>query len=141
LAYALNPEGLAVRLEKDRAAELSAVKHNPLARAGLTLASVTSFGLYSHSETERKTGLLPVLDAQRRAARELRFLETVADSTPEPELVWNMNEVRQALDSLRETSLPPRSGKAARRVLMRHADETTAAASEPALLNPHATAE
>jgi hypothetical protein len=141
LAYAMNPEGLAVRLEKDRAAELSAAKHSPLARAGLTLASVTSFGMYSHNETERNTGLLPVLDAQRRAARELRFLETVADSTPRPEQVWNMDEVRQALDSLKETSLPPRSGKAARRVLMRHADETAVAASEPALLTPHATAE
>jgi hypothetical protein len=140
LAYAINPNGLAVRLEKDRAAELSASKHSPLARAGLTLASVTSFGMYSHNETERGDGLLPVLDVQRRAARELQFLETV-DSTPKPELVWNMDEVRQALDSLKDTSLPPRSGKAARRLLMRHGDETAVAASEPALLNPHATAE
>ena len=93
LAYAINPNGLAVRLEKDRAAELSASKHSPVARAGLTLASITSFGMYSHSETERDTDLLPVLDVQRRAARELQFLETVADSTPKPELVWNMDEV------------------------------------------------
>jgi hypothetical protein len=141
LAYAINPNGLAVRLEKDRAAELSASKHSPFARAGLTVASITSFGMYSHNETERDAGLLPVLDVQRRAARELQFLETVADSTPKPELVWNMDEVRQALDSLKDTSLPPRSGKAARRLLMRHSDETALAASEPALLNPHATAE
>jgi hypothetical protein len=141
LAYAINPNGLAVRLEKDRAAELSASKHSPFARAGLTVASITSFGMYSHNETERDAGLLPVLDVQRRAARELQFLETVADSTPKPELVWNMDEVRQALDSLKDTSLPPRSGKAARRLLMRHSDETAVAASEPALLNPHATAE
>jgi hypothetical protein len=142
LSYAADPQGLAARLEADRASELLTYKHSPLARAGLTAAMLTSFALYRHSEREGRTDLVTVLNDQRRASRELHFLETVA-SSPQPELVWNMAEVGRARDALTSTALPPRTAKTLGRLLTHTPDDQRAAVNSGLArpLAPAATAE
>jgi len=87
LAYAADPKGLPARLEKDRAAELTAYDHGAMARTGLKLAHFATFGIYDHHEPEQSAALVAVLDKERRASGEIRFLETVLKSSSNPELV------------------------------------------------------
>ena len=47
-----DPEGLAVRLEKDRHSEVVAYQHGWKARAGLQLASLVTLGIYRHRDQE-----------------------------------------------------------------------------------------
>jgi hypothetical protein len=72
-AYAANPDGLAARLNRDRADELTVYKHKPAARVGLALARVATLGLYKHREAERGSALSAALDLNRRSGREPRL--------------------------------------------------------------------
>ena len=138
LAYAADPKGLPAQLEKDRAAELTAYDHGALARTGLKLAHFATFGIYAHHEPEQHEALVAVLDKQRRATSEIRFLETVLKSSPNPELVWDMEEVLRSLDSLSAEGFPPRSANAVEKILAQTTDEGTRALFERALHNLHA---
>jgi hypothetical protein len=68
--YAANPDGLAARLDRDRAAELTAAQHGTSARVGFTLARIATFGLYKHRESYAGDDLILALDRVRRQQRE-----------------------------------------------------------------------
>ena len=136
-AYAADPKGLPERLEKDRETELTSYEHGSAARVGLKLANVFTFGLYRHREPERDTALLAMLDMERRTAREIRFLEAVLRSTPQPELVWNMDEVRRSVDALAASGIPQRTAKVVEKLMTATTDQETLAALERALTNLH----
>jgi hypothetical protein len=140
LKYASDPEGLPARLEKDREAERTGYSHGTWTRSGLMLARLATLGINRHREGAHGT-LLTVLDKERRAAREIRFLESVLASSPRPELVWDMDEVRKALDTLAATGVPARSAKAVEKILARPTDAQTRAMLESALDNLHAAAD
>jgi hypothetical protein len=132
LRYADDPEGLSARLEKDRRQELMAYEHSWKARVGLKLASVVTLGIYKHHEPSE-----PVIDErlsdERKVARHLRFLETVAQSGPQTDVVWNMAEVTRALDDLATSRVAARSSHVVEKILRETTDEETRALCQRAL--------
>jgi len=134
LRYAADPKGLPVRLERDRNTEMIAYEHGALARAGFHLAHWFSLGIYSHQERQ-EPNLSFALDRERRTGRQLRFLETVADSSPQTEIVWDMDEVRRALDELAASGMPERATQVIRRIMHQTTDAETRALCARALLS------
>jgi hypothetical protein len=107
LKYALDPKGLGVKLDKARTSELAADRHTFKERAWLQFAKYASLGVYSHQE-KTQHGLVAELDRNRRAEHQIQFLEKVAASGSQPEVVWNIDQVRHALDELAATGVEPR---------------------------------
>lgn len=134
LRYAADPKGLPAKLQRDRNAERTAYVHRPAARAGLHLATWFSLGIYSHKERP-EVDLASVLDRERRTGRELRFLETVADSSPQTEIVWDMDEVRRALDQLSASGMPERATQVIARIMRQTSDAETRELCQRALHN------
>jgi hypothetical protein len=69
VAYAQDPQGLRVRLEADRATELTGYEHTAVARVGLKAANILTLGLYRHREPEQGAEAMLAIDQHRRAAR------------------------------------------------------------------------
>jgi hypothetical protein len=122
LRYAADPKGLPARLERDRNGELAAYRHGMPARTGLRLAKWFSLGVYSHHEMSDSASLAAALDRGRRADRQIRFLETVAQSSPQPDVVWNIAEVRRAVNELIATGMPERSAQVVARIMQQTSD-------------------
>ncbi len=122
LRYAADPKGLPARLESDRNAELAAYRHGVPARTGFRLANWFSLGIYSHHEMSDSASLAAAVGRERRAEHEIRFLETVAGSSPQPEAVWNIAEVRSAVNELIATGLPERSAQVVSRIMQQTSD-------------------
>ncbi len=131
--YAMNPRGLPARIEHDRNAELTAYRHSVGARVGFRVATVASLGIYSHHEKESGVALETQLDRDRRVASETRFLETVAHSGPQAEIVWNMDDVRRAVDEIAALGIPERSAKLVAQIMQETHDEETRAICKRAL--------
>ncbi len=70
--YAADPKGLIVRLNKDRADELTTYKHKSAARVGFAFARVLTLGAYKHRESSQGEDLVIALDQNRRIGRETR---------------------------------------------------------------------
>ena len=136
LRYAADPAGLPARLAKDRQSEVLAYDHGLAARFGMRVAHVASLGIYTHRKSEDSVARL---DDARRIEREIRFLEAVAKSSPRPEIVWNMNEVRRALDDVASARLPAGSAKLVRQIMSATNDEQTRLACVRALQSVSAT--
>jgi hypothetical protein len=139
LKYAQDPRGLPARLERDREAELTAYNHGIGARAGFKVAKVATLGIYSHREPRNQT-ILASLDQDRRKMRQIQFLETVAKSGPQAEIVWNMDEVRRAIDDIAASPLPARSAQLVQRIMEQTQDEETRAICQRALMSFDASA-
>jgi hypothetical protein len=131
LRYAEDPKGLPAKLEHDRDAEMSAYRHSLTARASMKVGTYASLGAYSHHESEPDPGKLA---EQRRIAHQTQFLAAVARSTPQTEIVWNMDDIRHALDQLSATRIPARSVPIVQRILRQTNDEETRALCQRALL-------
>jgi hypothetical protein len=96
LAYANSEDGLPAKLDRDRRAELVDASHGKTQRVLFRLGNILSFGEYTHREkaapdTEAR------LDVSRRLAYHTRFLREVSRSSPQIELVWNLEEVKRSL--------------------------------------------
>src|SRR5262249_25750092 len=120
--------GLPTRIEHDRAAEMSAYNHSAGARVGLKMAQFATLGMYSHHDRETET-----LSDERRTARQIEFLSRVAKSGPQAEIMWNIEEVRRAVDSLAASRLPQRSAELVDRIMRQTKDEETRALCQRAL--------
>jgi len=125
LRYAADPQGLPAKLDHDRNAEMAANRHGLPARTGLRLAKWSTFGIYSHHEMPDSASLAAAVDRERRAEFQIRFLETVAKSSPQPDLVWNIAEVRHAVTELIATGVPPRSLDVVSRLMRQTSDAET----------------
>jgi hypothetical protein len=101
LDYARKPDGLSVRLEKDRRQEMTAIKHGRTANVFFRAANILSFGGYTHRE-ESTPELQLALDERRQIAYHTRFLREVSRSSPRVEVSWSIEEVRQSLAFLVE---------------------------------------
>jgi hypothetical protein len=97
--YALKPDGLPVRLDRDRREELVPLKHNKAEQVLFRLGNILSFGAYTHREKTSPEDESR-LEIARRIAYHTRFLRQVAKSTPRVEVVWNLDEVRRSLQLL-----------------------------------------
>jgi hypothetical protein len=130
LRYADDPTGLTARVERDRETELTSYHHSLRARFGMQMAHIVTLGIYSHHETD-----LTALAEERRAARQIQFLGKVAKSSPQAEIVWNMEEVRRAVDQIAASPLPRRSAKLVQQIMRQTNDEETRALCAQALQN------
>jgi len=132
LKYAQDPQGLPARLERDRRAELNAFEHNAGSRVGQKIAQIASLGIYSPAKPDRST-VEGQLDERRRIEKQASFLMTVARSSPKTEVVWNMDEVRRALDELAASKVPARSAQVIQQIMRQTSDEETRALCQKAL--------
>jgi hypothetical protein len=131
--YAADPNGLPARLDRDRNAEMATHRHGAPARTGLRLAKWFSLGTYSHREMDDNNTLAAALGRERRAEHQIRFLETVAQSSPQPEVVWNIAEVRRAVNELIATGVPARSAHVVSQIMQQTGDPEIRALCEQAL--------
>ena len=100
-AYATAPNGLARKLDAGRSREIAHRVHSAPALAFLRLTSLATLGIYKHKEPMTPV-LLASLDRQRRFAWHKRFLEEVIDSSPRPEIAYNIEHVQRSLDAITE---------------------------------------
>lgn len=100
MEYARRPDGLASRLDKDRRAEMVPLKHGRTQQTLLRLASVASFGLYTHRE-KASPEMTARMELQRRLDYHERFLREAARS-PRVEVDWNIEDVRRSLRFIAE---------------------------------------
>ena len=75
--------------------------HGRVARFFFGLGNVLSFGRYVHREMDTPD-LAARLDLARRLEHHTEFLQQVAKSSPQIEVVWNMADVRASLRFLAE---------------------------------------
>jgi hypothetical protein len=116
LDFALRPEGLAARMERDRRAEMVSLKHGSTARFFFNLGNLMTFGHYVHREADT-----PEASARMAQARVVRyhtnFLIEVARSSSETDVAWDMNTVRRSLQILADNGAGA-TGAAARATAM-----------------------
>lgn len=96
VAFAKDPNGLAVRIERDRRAEMMPLEHGRNARIALRALNVLTFGKYVHRE-EKTIDMEDRLDIARRLQYHTKFLQQIAKSTTEVEITSNMNDVLRSL--------------------------------------------
>src|SRR5688572_10838398 len=96
LSYANSPEGLPAKLDRDRRAEAVSLEHGKAERVIFRLGNILSFGQYTHREKAAPdTGAR--LDIARRLTYHTRFLREVSQSSPQIEVLWNLEDVRRSL--------------------------------------------
>ncbi|HEX8920821.1 MAG TPA: hypothetical protein VF766_05055 [Pyrinomonadaceae bacterium] len=126
IAYAKRADGLPARLDRDRRAEMMPLKHGRAPELLFRLANVLSFGLYTHRE-KATPELQQQLDIKRQLAFHERYLRQVAKSTPQVEVVWNIEDVRRSLRFIAEhgSAANGQIATASARIFARTADEET----------------
>jgi len=99
LRYVQEPDGLARRIARERAHELTAFSHGPKTRTLLRLSTVATLGMYRHSEAINPESL-DRLERERRIQARVQFLNRVLASSPRVDVVWNTTEIRDNLNEL-----------------------------------------
>ena len=125
-AYAAAPRGLAQKLDRARAREVARQFHSQPALVLIRAASIATLGLYKHND-KMTPELLADLDRQRRFAWHKRFLEETIDSTPQPEVAYNIDQMQRSLDAVTQIGQDSEHYRASsqdlvRRVLAQTAD-------------------
>lgn len=95
-AYALRPDGLPARLERERSSEATKLLHRGLGVKLLRLANIVTLGHYTHRE-KLTSDLRQRLDRERQLAYHIRLLRQVAKSSPVVDVVWEMEYVLASL--------------------------------------------
>jgi hypothetical protein len=126
IAYAKRQDGLPARLERDRRAEMTPLKHGRAEQVLFRLANVLSFGLYTHREKSTPE-LRAQLDVNRQLAYHERYLRQVAKSSPQVEVVWKIEDVRRSLRFIAENGATAnrKVASTAARIFTRTQDEET----------------
>jgi hypothetical protein len=101
IEFAKRPDGLSARIERDRRAEMVPLEHRKLARFFLNLGNILSFGRYVHRE-QSTPELQARLEEARRLETHTQLLRTVARSSPQTEVVWDLTTVKHSLQFLAE---------------------------------------
>ena len=128
-AYVLSPEGLARKVDRARSREIASRIHSKGQIALYRAATISTLGLYRH--TDRMTPeLLAQVDRQRRFAWHKRFLEQVIDSTPPAEVAYDTEQVQRSIEVVttigaEDATLRASSEALVRRVLAQTDDEST----------------
>ncbi len=122
LRYAAAPQGLEARLARDRHKELDAYTHS---RGSRMLAALG--GLFRprtvHDDGGAEARLRSDLEARRRAATQVRYLEQLLASSPRPEVVSDPGEIRRVIEALSsESMLDARAPRLIAEVFARTAD-------------------
>jgi hypothetical protein len=100
--YARKADGLPAQIERDRREEMATYqKRGQAAKVITRLADILSFGLYTR-RAEATPDFNERLDRARRMSYYRRFLREAVRRTPQVEVVYNMEEVRRALQFVAE---------------------------------------
>ncbi len=126
LAYAERPDGLPLRLDRDRRAEMAKLVHGGTQQTLFRLANILSFGKYVHRE-KANPGLETRLELARRFAYHTRFLREVANSGPQIDVTWDLSEVKRSLQFIVDhaSEADSRSASAAATIFLRTQDDET----------------
>jgi hypothetical protein len=126
VAYARDPAGLPARLLRDRRAEMVPLKHDQTEQTLFKLASILSFGLYTHRETWSPESVSQ-LDVKRQLAYHERTLCEVARTSPRVEVMWNLEDVRRSLRYIAEhgRAANGETARAVARIFSQTEDEET----------------
>lgn len=126
LAYAKRPDGLPQKLDRDRRGEMVALEHGRAERIVFRLANILSFGRYTHRE-KAEPEMEARIDVARRLTYHTRFLREVAKSSPQIDVVWNLDEVKHSLQFIVEhaADADAKIAAAAAQIFMRTRDEET----------------
>jgi hypothetical protein len=103
IKYAQSPSGLITKLERDRRKELASYTESRLKR------TFSPIGHFFNPQPRIDTKipdpvLLTQLEEHRRAIYHERFLDQLLASSPRPEVVDNMDEIRRSIDFLSNQS-------------------------------------
>jgi hypothetical protein len=122
--FARRDDGLPAKIERDRRAEMVPLVHGPFARFMIGLGNVLTFGRYVHRENGTPE-LAGRMEIARRMKHHTRYLEEVAKSSPQIEVVWNMADVRTSLRFLADRA-DAANGSSARAaaLVFQHTNET-----------------
>jgi hypothetical protein len=102
LRYAQRPEGLPARLQMDRREEMAGYqKRSQGAKVISRLMNLLSLGLYTR-RAEVTEDFTERLDDARRMAYYRRFLREAVRRSPQVEVVYNIDDVRRALQFVAE---------------------------------------
>jgi hypothetical protein len=96
MAYAKRPDGLAQKLNRDRRAEMVPLEHGRAEQVIFRVGNILSFGKYTHRE-KATPEMEARIDVARRLSYHTRFLQEVANSSPQIEVVWDLEEVKRSL--------------------------------------------
>lgn len=125
LRYANDAEGLPARLIRDRREEMANYEKRGQAAKVLTrLANILSFGLYTR-RADVTADFNERLDRARRMTYYRRFLREAVRRTPQIEVVYNMEDVRRALQFVAENGelADGKTAQAAARVFAQTKDD------------------
>ncbi|HEU0251931.1 MAG TPA: hypothetical protein VFR12_02790 [Pyrinomonadaceae bacterium] len=95
-AYALRPNGLAARLERQRCSEATKFVHRGLNAKLVRLVNIVTLGHYTHRE-QKTPELWQRLDQERQLAYHTRFLRQIAKSSSVVEVTWKIERVLPSL--------------------------------------------
>ena len=126
VAFAKDPQGLAVKIDQDRRAEMMPLEHNRTERIALRTLNVLTFGKYVHRE-ERTGDMISRLDIARRLQYHTQFLEQIAKSTAEVEITSNTSDVLRSLRFIAEhgAEAGSRSAAVTAKIFARTQDDET----------------
>lgn len=124
--FAQREDGLPATIERDRRAEMTPLVHGRATRFLFGLGNILTFGHYVHRE-KATPELIDRMEIARRVEYHTRFLQQVANSSPQVEVVWNLNDVRASLKFLSERANAARgsAAKAAAQLFQRTRDNET----------------
>jgi hypothetical protein len=111
LQYANSPQGVA-KLERDRRKELESYTRSPAFRVFAGLGRIFTRG--PHPGPQSDLSLRAELDAHRRSASNVRFLQQVLAASPRPDIVWDTDAIRKSVEDL---SADVNTGPAAERLI------------------------
>jgi hypothetical protein len=99
LLHSVENGKMEAHLAARRVHEAEAIRHAGQVRAARRAATVLSFGIYRHREAETPE-LLASVDRERRMQWHRHYLEQVLAAGPKPEVVADMEQVRQSIAEL-----------------------------------------
>lgn len=123
-AYATSPKGLERKLERGRSREIARQLHSEHALVMYRVATIGSFGIYRHSDPMTPE-LLADIDRRRRFAWNKRLLEQMIDSSPEPEVANNVDQMQRSLDVITQIGEEDADLRASSEALVRRVQSKT----------------
>ncbi len=126
LNYAKRPDGLSQKLDRDRREEMVGLEHGRTQQILFRLANILSFGKYTHRE-KAEPGMEARLDLARRLDYHTRFLRDVGKSSPQIDVVWNLDDVKHSLQFIVDhaTEADAKIATAAAKIFLRTQDGET----------------
>ena len=103
IEFARRDNGLPAKVERDRREEMVSLAHGPAMRFLFGLGNIVTFGRYVHRE-DVTPELKQRMELARRVSYHTELLETVAKSSPQIEVAWDLPNVRASLRFLADNA-------------------------------------